>query len=198
MPSPSTSPRGLLWNNLLINAGRLTGYVVAGTAVGGLGTGVFGAFDHSTANFVLRWAAAISLGWIGLSIIGVAPVPEPLARLSAAVSGRLASVAGARQRSVSAGLFASGCVWGFLPCAMVYAALFYAMLTTSWLKGAAVMLGFGLGTMPSVLGAGLGLPLLRQRARSPLSRKLVGAAILVLGIASGLPAATIVGWCKAG
>lgn len=198
VPTKSEFLRGLIGGNLLINAGRITGYVVAGMAVGALGTGVFGVLDHSTANIVLRWAAAVALGWIGLSMIGVAPVPEPLVRLSGAVGARLSSITGRCGLSSSASLFVSGCVWGFFPCAMVYAALFYAMLTASWLNGAAVMIGFGFGTLPSVLIAGMGLPWLRSLVRSPLLQRLVGGVILLLGIVSTLPAVTIAAWCRAG
>jgi sulfite exporter TauE/SafE len=54
--------RDLLATTLLINAGRISGYVIAGEIVGGVGSGVFGAFDHATSNAVLRWAAAAALG----------------------------------------------------------------------------------------------------------------------------------------
>ena len=62
--------------------------------------------------------------------------------------------------------------------AMVYAALFYAMLSGSGLGGAVVMAGFGLGTLPMLIGTGLGLPLLRRRATSVWLRNAVGVAII--------------------
>lgn len=186
----------LLRDTLLINAGRITGYVAAGMAVGALGTGVFGVLDRSIAHLVLRWAAAVSLGWIGLSMIGFVPIPEPVFRFGAAVSSSLGRVSGRLGSLPSAGLFAAGCVWGFVPCAMVYAALFYAMLSGSWLNGGVVMLGFGLGTLPPLLGAGLGLPWLRSRARSPWLQRALGVAIMFLGIASAIPTATIAAWCR--
>ena len=97
------------------------------------------------------------------------------------------------------GLFLSGAVWGFLPCAMVYAALFYAMLSGSWLGGAVVMSGFGLGTLPVLIGAGLGLPLLRRRATSVWLRNAVGLAIIMVGIVSaGVTPTAFVAWCRAG
>jgi len=55
---PNRPARDLVATTLLINAGRICGYVIAGAIVGGVGSGVFGAFDHSTGNAVLRWAAA--------------------------------------------------------------------------------------------------------------------------------------------
>ena len=81
---------------------------------------------------------------------------------------------------------------------MVYAALFYAMLSGSWLKGAAVMIGFGFGTLPPVVGAGAGLPWLRMRAKSPRLQRMLGFAIIALAVFSTLPAATISILCGVG
>ena len=190
--------RNLYLSNLLINAGRITGYVVAGAAVGAFGTGLFGVLDHSIAYVVLRWAAAVSLGAIGLSMIGVVSLPAPLLHLGVSIGRGTDRIAVAFRLSPSLGSFAAGCLWGFLPCAMVYSALFYAMLSGSWLNGGVVMLGFGLGTLAPVMAAGMGLPWLRSRAQSPWPQKMVGLGVLVLGVASTLPVAQIVEWCRAG
>lgn len=195
-PAPSGNAY-LLRDNILINAGRITGYMLAGMAVGALGTSIFGVLDRSIAHLVLRWAAAVSLGWIGLAMIGFVPVPEPMFRLGAVVSTGLGRLTGNLGTFSSAGRFAAGCAWGFVPCAMVYAALFYAMLSGSWLNGAIVMLGFGLGTLPPMIGVGMGLPWLRSRTRSPWLQRGLGLAIVLLGVASAIPTATIAAWCKA-
>ena len=191
--------RGLLAATLLINSGRIAGYVTAGAIVGGAGSGIFGAFDHSISHAVLRWAAAASLGWIGLSMLEIAPLPTALYRVASIVSRAMDAVAHAARLPTAAGLFASGAVWGFLPCAMVYAALFYAMLSGSWLGGALAMSGFGVGTLPAVVGAGLGLPLLRRRATSVWLRSTVGVAIIVAGIISaGISPTAFAAWCRSG
>ena len=44
------------------------------------------------AHIVLRWAAAMSLGWIELSMIGFVPLPTTLLRVSAAVSNSLVRI----------------------------------------------------------------------------------------------------------
>lgn len=196
MTSGPAGPSHPLRDVILINAGRITGYMVAGMAVGALGTSVFGVLDRSMAHLVLRWAAAVSLGWIGLSMIGFVPIPEPMFRLGAIVSSGIGRLTGNLDAYSPAARFAAGCAWGFLPCAMVYAALFYAMLSGSWLNGAIVMLGFGLGTLPPMIGTGLGLPWLRARTTSPWLQRGLGLAILSLGIVSAIPTATIVAWCK--
>src|ERR1039458_9881374 len=47
---------------VLINSGRVMGYVIAGALVGELGSQVFGFLDRSVMNAVLRWVGALSLG----------------------------------------------------------------------------------------------------------------------------------------
>ena len=64
--------------------------------------------------------------------------------------------------------------------------------------GALVMLGFGLGTLVPVMGAGLGLPWLRARARTPRLQTAMGLAVLTLGIVSMLPPETLPAWCRFG
>ncbi len=75
-------------------------------------------------------------------------------------------------------------MWGFLPCGMVFGALFYAMLSGSALHGGAVMAGFGLGTLPSVTAAAFGVASFRRLARTPNARVAVGLGIIALAAAS--------------
>jgi sulfite exporter TauE/SafE len=196
---PNRPARELLAKTLLINAGRISGYITAGAIVGSVGSSIFGAFDHSSAHAVLRWAAAAALGWIGLSMLEVLPLPAILYRMASNVSRLMDTIASAARLPATVGLFVSGAVWGFLPCAMVYAALFYAMLSGSWLGGAIVMSGFGLGTLPVLVAAGLGLPLLRRRVTSVWLRNAVGLAIIAVGILSaGISPTTFAAWCRSG
>jgi sulfite exporter TauE/SafE len=73
------------------------------------------------------------------------------------------------------------------------------MLSGSWLNGAVAMLGFGLGTLLPMMAAGLGLPLLRQRAQAGWLRTAAGLAIMLLAVGNVLaPAATFPDWCRFG
>ena len=132
----------------------------AGALVGAVGSTIYGAFDYSGAFFAMRWAAAVALGWIGLSVAGFAPSLSLVDRVAAPIVGRL-QFAGTGATG-GAGAFASGLLWGLLPCGMVYGALFYAMLSGDGWRGAAVMAGFGLGTLPSVTAVALGLSRFRR------------------------------------
>ncbi|SUO94002.1 sulfite exporter TauE/SafE family protein [Suttonella ornithocola] len=48
--------------------------------------------------------------------------------------------------------FLLGILWGLLPCGLIYSALGVAISTANPLFAAAVMLTFGLGTLPAMLG----------------------------------------------
>ena len=48
-----------------------------------------------------------------------------------------------------------GLVWGLMPCALVYAVLPLALLAGGAVQGAAVMLAFGIGTLPNLLAGGM-------------------------------------------
>ena len=174
---------------------RVLMYVAGGALLGATGSAFYGAFDHPAAFLAMRWAAAVALGWIGLSVAGFAPPLAIVDRVAAPIAERLRFASG-MSASGEAGAFASGLVWGLLPCGMVYAALFYAMLTGDPLRGAAVMAGFGLGTLPSVTGAAFGLSRFRRLAREPKARLAVGLGILALAVASvGLPSVNLSGFC---
>jgi len=177
------------------HAGRVLMYVAGGAALGAVGSTVYGAFDHSSAYLFMRWAAAVALGWVGLSVAGFAPSFAAFDRLAAPIAANL-RLAPANHLAGDVGAFASGLMWGFLPCGMVYGALFYAMLSGSALRAAAVMAGFGLGTLPSVTAAALGVSSFRRLARTPNARLAVGLGIMALAAASvAIPAMTVGGFC---
>ncbi len=78
------------------------------------------------------------------------------------------------------GTFALGLANGLLPCGLSYALLARAAATASPLEGALVMLAFGTGTVPALLGAGLFL----GRFHLPRwSERLAAVAVLVMGAA---------------
>ncbi len=180
---------------LAAHAGRVLMYVVGGMVLGAAGSRLYGAFDHAIAVVVMRWAAAVALGWIGLSVAGFAPSLAFFDRLAGPIAESL-RFSPAPAFAGGAGAFASGLVWGLLPCGMVYGALFYAMLSGDALRGGAVMAGFGLGTLPSVTAVAFGVSSFRRLARAPNARIAVGLAIMALAAASvAVPALAAASFC---
>ena len=164
-----------------LHGGRISAYAMLGALAGGFGTAAMGTLDPSIGHGLLRWAAALSLGWIGLSTAGLIPGPAILARF--VPTGLHGSGLSERGRP-GARSFAAGFGWGLLPCGMVYGALLYALFSGSAMGGALVMAGFGIGTVPGLAGAAFSMAGLRAASRRPGFRMLAGLAIALAGMAS--------------
>ena len=82
--------------------------------------------------------------------------------------------------------FPLGLLWGWLPCGLVYSALVTALTSGSAWCGAALMLAFGAGTLPTLLLAGLlaGLlsPGLNEMLSRPVVRTVAGLVVLSFGV----------------
>lgn len=185
MFNPQT-PTARLQVLLSAQAGKLVAYVAAGALIGSLGSGVYAAFDQAAAFRVLQWIAAMVLIWVGLTLAGFVSMPAFVDRAVARVSNSLNTLF-APVRHSSIGPFVAGVTWGVVPCPMVYAALFTAMLTGSWLGGVIVMAGFGLGTVPSVTLTAFGASTLTQLDLKGSARLVVGLAIAAFGASTILP-----------
>ena len=192
---PRAGAAARLRTHFTAQSGRMLVYVLSGATLGGLGASFYGAFDHAAAYLFLRWAAAVALGWIGMTVAGFAPSLAGVDRFTAPITEKLGAMrfqAGASD----GGAFLSGLIWGFLPCGMVYGALFYAMLSGSALGGAEVMAGFALGTLPSVTAVALGMAGFRRLGDIKGARLAVGLAIMTLAALSvAVPAASIAALC---
>ena len=179
---------------LLMQTGRILAYVTAGIVLAALGSSAYFAFDREVAHLVLRWAAGAVLVYIGFSVAGWAPSLAGLDRIGYRVAGFLEAPLGLTLNR--AGPVLAGFVWGFMPCGMVYATLFYAMLSADPMSGALIMLGFGFGTLPAVTATAFGAEAMMRAARRTTVRIPVGLAIAGLGIASAaIPWKTIAALC---
>jgi sulfite exporter TauE/SafE len=74
-----------------------------------------------------------------------------------------------------------GGVWGLIPCGFLYAAQIKAAETGNLGMGAATMLAFGLGTMPTMVGVGVSASKLSGDKRSQLFR-LGGWVTITIGV----------------
>jgi sulfite exporter TauE/SafE len=148
------------------NGFRLVSYALLGAGVGATGAAIGKLLDVSWWSLLLgdpRFALAERLGgrlWKRIS---------PLAmRLNAS---------GGRWRMPGLGL-----LWGLLPCGLVYSMLLATSVSGSAVQGAGLMLAFGAGTLPSMLGMGyLGQAGLAH-LRKPTLRRVAGAVLIVGGI----------------
>jgi len=168
---------------LLYNFGRLASYTLAGAIAGYAGAGAqaltgevaFPVGHLATAVFMLLAGLHVTGWWKGLALMerggGVL-----WGRYVQPISRRLLPV-----RSPGAA-FLAGCLWGWMPCGLVYAALVLAAIQSGPWQGAVVMLCFGLGTLPALLGAGFFAEKVFVFIRANRLRVTLGALVMVLGV----------------
>lgn len=172
----------------LFNAGRIAGYTLLGAIASGLLALAGTVADPAMAHDGLRIAGALTLVWVGAAL--VTPLPSP-----AHLVGRL-HLHAAHQPRPGLPLALAGMAWGLAPCGPVIGALLYAGFAGSSWAGAAVMLGFGLGTLPAMLAiAGAGR-WARQMALTAQWRWPLAGAMVAAGLGSLLlPVAAIRAMC---
>jgi len=177
LPLALAAGRPGLARHLLYNAGRLSSLVFLGALAGTAGTSLSALGPLALAERVLAVVAGGLMVLIGLEMTGAIPaVTAPGARL---VHRALGDLLGGVVRSPSAGApLALGVLNAFLPCQLIYAFAAQAAASASTAGGALVMLAFGLGTVPAMLGLGLGSHALWPWLRGRLG--LVTALLVVL------------------
>ena len=176
-------PAGALARRALpYNLGRMTTYIGLGAIAGGAGGAALFASDLfavQRALFVVANIFLLVLAW------AIAPDGKGVAWLQsvgAAVFARvLPAVRPLLARDDVLARYALGTLWGLVPCGLVYAVLPIALFAGGMAQGAAVMLAFGLGTLPNLLAAGWIAARARTRLNSPFVRD--AAAVLLIGFA---------------
>lgn len=174
---PAAVPGRRSWpRRLAFNAGRIATYAAAGAVAGAIGTAAYAA-GALPAQSTLQVVASLVLVVIGLHLAGAGRLLAPLEALGAPLWRRLQPAAARLMQAPDApAAFAAGLVWGWLPCAMVYAALAAAAFSGGPANGALAMAAFGLGTLPFLLAAGW---LARRLRRWRLA---IGGVVLGFGV----------------
>ena len=115
--------------------------------------------------------ASVLLVWFALALAGLVPEPRLIP------PGLRRAGSHALQQPSTTAQFLFGVVNGFLPCGLVYSALTVPVALEDPVSGALVMLAFGLGTVPALSVAVLGL---RRFALGTLVRRRVVATLILL------------------
>jgi sulfite exporter TauE/SafE len=182
------------------HAGRIASYTLAGALVGTLGGALYAA-DVLPLQIVLLVIGSLMLLAIGASLFGRATWLKRLEPLGLGLWQLIGPLARRVYPPRSGGqALLAGLAWGWIPCGMVYAALPLALVAGGPWQGAAVMLAFGLGTLPNMLAVDVavtrfGAP--RPDGSLALVRAwikpLAGAVIIVFGLSGLAHAARIAG-----
>jgi sulfite exporter TauE/SafE len=73
-------------------------------------------------------------------------------------------------------------VWAWIPCGLVYSVLVWCVSAGSAAQGALLMLCFGLGTLPTLLGMGMLAGAAARLADRGWVRRVAGALVLAFGL----------------
>jgi len=195
------APASALARVLAYNTGRIASYMLAGAMAGGLAGGAQGLAAWSGVAGVqlgFYWLANLMLVALGLYLMnawrGLAWLEQGgrvlWQRAQPALAPMMKTLLPADRPHQALAL---GALWGWLPCGMVYSVLLTAMLSGDALEGAAVMLAFGLGTLPMLLGLGLLGARVQRAMRRPALRIICGMAVLAFGLLGLMRAAGLAG-----
>lgn len=175
------SPQG--WAHLAYNLGRLSTYLALGFAAGSLGAAVNLAGSVSGIRevaaivagvLIVAWGGAMLLQASGSSWVEMS-APQWLNRALSRVLPRLID-----KPPVLRGLIL-GMASTLLPCGWLYGFAVTAAGTGSAATGAAVMAAFWLGTVPALLGVGLGIQKL-ARVVGPRLGLVMPALLVAMGV----------------
>lgn len=164
---------------LLYSTGRILSYSVAGAIAGLLGH-QFRELLGGHGPSLLRMFAGVMMILLGLYISGWWHILNHLERAGARL---WKSISPLTRRLIPIDnplkALALGMLWGWLPCGLVYSALAWSVGAESPWQGALLMLSFGLGTLPAMLGVGMFSHVLNDWARAQANRTF--AALLLIG-----------------
>lgn len=169
--------------------GRLAAYAAIGLVFGLLGRGLFLAGMQQKLSVI-----------IGVAMIAIILIPEkvfakynfskPVFQLISKIKSTLGSQF--KNKSYKS-LFTIGLLNGFLPCGMVYVALFGAIATQSATLGVLYMVLFGLGTVPIMssvvyLNSFLTIPVRNKIQKFiPYVAVIIGILFIFRGLGLGIP-----------
>lgn len=162
---------------LSFQAGRLAGYALAGAAAGGAVQSLAW-LSSNTAALRPVWTLfhLAVLAW-GLTLLALARQPAWVDSAGRTLWARVRPLAQAR-----GGLIATGALWVFMPCGLLYSALLVASLSGGPLEGAFSMAlfalgsGVSLGLFPGVLAK---LRQLGNRVRGEWGTRAAGALLVL-------------------
>jgi sulfite exporter TauE/SafE len=177
----SAARTGAAWPiHLAYNLGRIGSYAIAGALIGSLGSLGMLLNNWLPVQRILYVAANLMMVALGLYLTGLT---QTLAFAERAGQWLWRRVQPATRRFLPVRGMAQalplGMLWGWLPCGLVYSVLTMAMLSGSAARGAAIMLAFGLGTLPNLMLAGLLLVRFRNVVQGRALR--LGSGLIVLG-----------------
>jgi len=169
--------------HLAYSAGRIASYAGAGAVMGMIGGAGLMFKQILPVQLLLYVFANLLLIALGVHLAGLGSVLARFEALGAWLWRRVQPYSAKVLPADNPGkAFVLGALWGWLPCGLVYSMLATALLSGGAGGGAAVMLAFGLGTLPNLLLAGMLFKRLRDILFNRRVRLAAGALVAGFGV----------------
>lgn len=168
---------------LSVHLGRIVSYGVVGALAGSIGWAVNTSLGEWGSWLLMGLSTVMLLAMAGY----ISGVWMGLQRLERALSIVNARIAPLRNRLLPIRRlhhgWLIGALWGWIPCGLVYSTLSLALTAGHPLYSGSVMVAFGLGTMPMVLGASVMSAQMQQWMAHVWVRRLAAVMLVVMAVA---------------
>ena len=177
LPVPTSSNLSFLTGRILYNLGRVVTYSFLGAVLGLIGSKIALAGAQQVVSIILGIIVivAVILPQKYKNYFAQHPIIQKLAQPLKNNIGVLF------KKGTFSAMFLIGILNGFLPCGLVYVALAGAIASGDAFSGAAVMILFGLGTVPSMFAASVFGKFINVGIRTKI-RKAVPVLAILLGV----------------
>ncbi|MCW8092370.1 sulfite exporter TauE/SafE family protein [Alteromonas sp. ASW11-130] len=179
MLSPSNENIG--WYSLSYNVGRISSYTIAGIIAGTMSSLSVAVMPGSklilfilSAFMLIAMACYLGQWWNGL--VAIEKVGSRIWTIVQPWSKRFLPF------KTPLHALPYGFIWGWLPCGLVYSTLTWALASGSAVSGGLIMLFFGLGTLPTMFAAAIGIEWLMKGLRHPILKQVIAISLACFGL----------------
>lgn len=182
IPNVGNGKWRLVSDKFLYQLGRAFSYAILGLLIGFLGKSLW------VAGFQQSLSVICGLFIVAYSIFRLVPSRRKLNTSFPFINKWISNAIQKRY-----GHFVVGMLNGILPCAFVYVALATALNTNSAFQSALFMFFFGLGTLPLMFAAAVGISFTSQTIRKSINNALpilslfLGAWLILRGLSLNIP-----------
>ncbi len=173
----------------MYHVGRLLAYSILGLVFGLVGKGLY-LFGFQQQLSIIIGILMIAVVLIPQRFFNTYKIAQPIYK----VVGKVKAMLGAALKKKSADTFLTiGFLNGFLPCGLVYMAVFASIAGGSALNGSLYMAAFGLGTIPLMTTAIYFSTFLKAGVRQKIQKAIpvfvviIGLLFIVRGLGLGIP-----------
>ncbi len=189
LPVDRSNKSKMLWQTFLYHFGRLLTYSLIGMLFGLIGKGLFLAGFQQRLSIFIGVLMILSI-LIPTSILNKFSLTKPLYKIIGKVKSKLGLFL---KKTSNKAIFSIGFFNGFLPCGLVYMAVFGSIATGNIFTAAGYMFIFGLGTIPMMTGAIFLGNFINVKIRNKIQKAIpifviiIGLLFILRGLGLGIP-----------